>query len=98
MKNFIVLSIFISTLIFGLASAESFQLSGKFKNYLHRNCVRWEGEKAETSLFTLEEASPLLRKKIISKNENYRKGETGRVIFLQRSRKRQIYVSRLFWK
>ena len=32
MKNFIVLTVFISTMIFGLAVTESFDLSGKFKS------------------------------------------------------------------
>ena len=63
MKNFIVLSVFISTMIFGLAVTESFDLSGKFKNYLHRDCVQWKGEIMEKPLFTLTEIKHNFRKK-----------------------------------
>lgn len=80
MKNFLVLSVFISTMIFGLAITESVDFSGKFKNYLHRDCVQWKGEIMEKPLFTFTEIKPILGKKVISKNENFVPGQTGRVI------------------
>ena len=83
MKNFIVLSVFISTMIFGLAVTESFDLSGKFKNYLHRDCARWEGEIMKKPLFTLTEIKPILGKKVISKNEYFEAEQTGRVIHFE---------------
>ncbi|CAN5637908.1 hypothetical protein BH20ACI4_BH20ACI4_31340 [soil metagenome] len=83
MKNFVVLSVFISTMIFGLAISDLFKLSSKMDNFTHQNCVRWGDDTFEKPLFTLQEAKFLLRKKVISKKENFRKGEIGRIMRLE---------------
>ena len=67
-------------MVFGLAVTESFDLSGKFKNYLHRDCAQWEGEILKKPLFTLTEIRTILGKKVISENEFFEQGQTGRVI------------------
>lgn len=83
MKNFLVLSVFVLTMIFGLAVTESIDLSGKFHNYVHRDCARWEGETVKKPLFNLTEIKNLLGKKKISEDKNFKSGQTGRVIHFE---------------
>lgn len=80
MKNFVVLSVFVSTMLFGLIVSDLFDFSAKLDNYLHRHCARWEGEIVKKPLFNLTEIKQILGKKVISKNENFGAEETGRVI------------------
>ncbi len=75
MKNFLVLIVFVSTMLFGLIVSDLFGLPLKLDNYAHQNCVRWADETFERPLFTLNEAKPLMRKKVTSKD-----GKTGRII------------------
>lgn len=63
MKNFIVLIVFMVTMLSGLAISDSFKVSTDFDNCLHRNCARWEGEIVEKPLFPLSEIKNLLGKK-----------------------------------
>lgn len=83
MKNFLVLIVFVSTMLFGLIVSDLFGLPLKLDNYAHQNCVRWADETFEKPLFTFHEAKSLLRKKVISNKENFRKGETGRIMRLE---------------
>lgn len=83
-------------MLIGLVVSDLFGLSSKLDNYAHQNCIRWDEYKPKTSLFALSEVSPLLRKKVISKNEIFRKGETGRIMFLQPVGKDKFMVA-VYW-
>lgn len=80
MKNLLVLSIFVTTMIFGLVTSDRFDLSGEFESFLHRDCVRWTDDELNKPLFTLQEANNLLGKKVILANTALRKNKIGRII------------------
>lgn len=97
MKNFLVLVVFVSTMLFGLIISDSFDYSAKFDNYLHPNCARWEGEIIEKPLFTLNELKQLNGKKVISLNDNFdKKGEIGKVIHFEMVGQDKFLVA-IYW-
>lgn len=74
MKNFVVLVVFLATMIFGLI------VSTDFTNKSNSDFAHSTNETFENTFFTLLEANRLTGKKVISKNRNFRNGETGRII------------------
>ena len=83
MKDFIVFSAFLTAMIGGLVLAELFEGAAEFESYLHQDCVRWSADKYDKPLFTLSEAKTLLGKRIVSRGENFRPRETGKIVHLE---------------
>lgn len=83
MKNFLILAVFISTMLLGLVISNSLVSYTKVDNYLHRNCAKWGDETLEKPLFTLQEAVSLIGKKVISKDGSFKNNETGRIISIE---------------
>jgi hypothetical protein len=76
MKNFLVLAVFLSTMVFGLIIAGSTDLA----NESNSDCTLLTNETFDKPFFTLREANRLSGKKVISKNKHFKKNETGRII------------------
>ncbi len=96
MKNFAAITLFVATLLIGLLFSVPFDVALKVDDYIHQNCVTWGYNVPEPSRFTLKEAKPLLRRKVLSKSENFRKGETGKVMYLQIVGKDKFMVA-IYW-
>lgn len=80
MKNFIVLAVFLSTMLFGLIVSGSSDLANELNDSVHSDCARWSEETKNKPLFTLREANYLSGKKVISKTRGFRKNEIGRIV------------------
>lgn len=82
MKKFFLATVFVSTLIGGIALSNSVDIRGRIDNYVHRDCARSGERELNQPNFTLNEALKFRGKNVISKNPDFKYNEVGRVIFI----------------
>lgn len=95
MKNFLVLTVFLSAAMIGFLSSNLFQPKAENRQLFSRNNF-CEFKNPSPEFFTLGEANEIFGKKVISKNRDFNFGESGRIISFEMISPNEFLIE-IYW-